>query len=87
MSLRDLRRSCLRAKHGTVHGYGQAAGTAAALCAGTGAQPRDLDTSMLRERLIDDGAIVDPVLEGGPKQDEGIENTRRLAVAADNNGR
>jgi hypothetical protein len=66
---------------------GQAAGTAAALCAETGAQPRDLETSMLRERLIDDGTMVDPVLEGAHEQDEGIENTRRLTLVADNYGR
>ena len=45
---------------------GQAAGTAAALAATTGRDPRDLDTAALRDRLRADGAILelDPVVSG-----------------------
>ena len=38
---------------------GQAAGTAAALAATTGRDPRDLDTAALRDRLRADGAILE----------------------------
>jgi hypothetical protein len=45
---------------------GQAAGTAAALSAATGRDPRDLDTAALRDRLRADGAILElaPVASG-----------------------
>jgi len=39
----------------TVMTLGQAAGTAAALCARTGIRPRDLDTDALRALLVEDG--------------------------------
>ena len=38
---------------------GQAAGTAAALAVGSGRDPRDLDVGALRDRLRDDGAILE----------------------------
>lgn len=37
---------------------GQAAGTAAALCATSGVAPRDLDVDTLQQRLTDDGVIL-----------------------------
>ena len=37
---------------------GQAAGTAAALCAATGAKPRNFDVRDLRTRLAADGAVL-----------------------------
>ena len=37
---------------------GQAAGTAAAMSAATGREPRDLDATVLRDRLRADGAIL-----------------------------
>lgn len=43
---------------GTCMAMGQAAGTAAALCAGDGTVPRRLDADSLRGRLIADGADV-----------------------------
>jgi hypothetical protein len=43
---------------------GQAAGTAAGLAVAAGVDPRDVDRAVLRERLRDDGAIVD--LERAP---------------------
>ena len=39
---------------------GQAAGTAAALAVATGASPRDVDRSALRDRLRRDGAVLEP---------------------------
>jgi hypothetical protein len=51
---------------------GQAAGTAAAIVAGAGIEPRDVDVAALRCRLRDDGAIVEleaarPVAPGGSR--------------------
>jgi glycine/D-amino acid oxidase-like deaminating enzyme len=43
---------------GTCMAMGQAAGTAAALCAANGSVPRDLDPRALRARLAADGALV-----------------------------
>jgi glycine/D-amino acid oxidase-like deaminating enzyme len=43
---------------GTCMAMGQAAGTAAALCAENGSVPRDLDPRALRARLAADGALV-----------------------------
>jgi hypothetical protein len=40
---------------------GQAAGTAAALAAATGALPRSLNVTVLRGRLAEDGALLDPL--------------------------
>jgi hypothetical protein len=40
-------------------GMGQAAGTAAAMSAAVGRDPRDLDVSALRDRLRADGAILE----------------------------
>jgi len=42
----------------TVATIGQAAGTAAAMCAQAGTSPRDLDVEALRERLLADGASL-----------------------------
>ncbi len=39
---------------------GQAAGTAAAMAVATGASPRDVDRSALRDRLRRDGAVLEP---------------------------
>ena len=51
---------------------GQAAGTAAAMAARAGIDPRDVDVAALRDRLRDDGAIVEleaarPVAPGGSR--------------------
>jgi len=43
---------------GTCMAIGQAAGTAAALAAGSDTDPKDLDTGMLREKLASQGALV-----------------------------
>jgi glycine/D-amino acid oxidase-like deaminating enzyme len=43
---------------GTCMAMGQAAGTAAALAAGTDRAPRELDAGLLRARLKEDGALV-----------------------------
>lgn len=37
---------------------GEAAGTAAALCARGGEKPRDLDVALLQERLVEGGVIL-----------------------------
>ncbi len=42
----------------TCMGMGQAAGTAAALSAGSGLDSRELDITQLQQRLLDDGAII-----------------------------
>ena len=42
----------------TCMGMGQAAGTAAALSAGSGLGSRELDITQLQQRLLDDGAII-----------------------------
>ena len=50
---------------GTCMAMGQAAGTAAALCArdaGWGGDVREVDRARLRARLIDDGAVLEGVL-------------------------
>ena len=41
-----------------VLNIGEAAGTAAALCAQTNAQPRNLDVALLRQRLMENGAEI-----------------------------
>lgn len=41
-----------------VLNIGEAAGTAAALCAQTNAQPRNLDVALLRQRLVENGAEI-----------------------------
>lgn len=41
-----------------VLNIGEAAGTAAALCAQTDVQPRDLDVTLLRQRLMENGAEI-----------------------------
>jgi hypothetical protein len=45
----------------TCMAMGQAAGTAAALAAAGGTTPRSLDVSVLRERLTEDGALLEPL--------------------------
>jgi hypothetical protein len=40
-------------------GQGQAAGTAAALCAAASIRTRDLDSEVLRQRLLDDGVYLE----------------------------
>ncbi len=45
----------------TCMAMGQAAGTAAALAAATGAMPRSVEVAGLRERLAEDGALLDPI--------------------------
>ena len=44
---------------GTCMAMGQAAGTAAALCAGSGASIRQLSVQALRDRLRDQGAVLE----------------------------
>ena len=39
---------------------GQAAGTAAALAVASGVTPRSIDAGVLRTRLAQDGALLDP---------------------------
>jgi len=41
-----------------VMSIGEAAGTAAALCVETGKSPKEVDVSLLRERLIRQGAEI-----------------------------
>lgn len=43
----------------TVMTYGEAAGTAAALCTKLGAIPRELDISLLQQTLKDQGALLE----------------------------
>lgn len=43
----------------TVMTYGQAAGTAAALCAKMGVTPRELDVEVLQKTLTEQGALID----------------------------
>jgi hypothetical protein len=45
----------------TCMAMGQAAGTAAALAAASGATPRAVGAEAVRERLLVDGALLDPV--------------------------
>lgn len=45
----------------TCMAMGQAAGTAAALAAASGGVPRDVDPARLRERLLADGALLEPL--------------------------
>jgi hypothetical protein len=45
----------------TCMAMGQAAGTAAALAATGGTTPRSIDVAVLRERLAEDGALLDPI--------------------------
>ena len=47
---------------------GQAAGTAAALAVSGGLTPRALDAGVLRARLLDDGALLDPVEPSQPME-------------------
>jgi hypothetical protein len=48
----------------TCMAMGQAAGTAAAMAAAGETTPRALDASRIRERLLDDGALLEPVATG-----------------------
>ncbi len=45
----------------TCMAMGQAAGTAAALAVASGTAPRSLDVAVLRRRLSDDGALLEPL--------------------------
>jgi FAD-dependent oxidoreductase family protein len=45
----------------TCMAMGQAAGTAAALAVAAGITPRSLDATVLRERLAEDGALLEPL--------------------------
>jgi hypothetical protein len=45
----------------TCMAMGQAAGTAAALAAAAGAMPRSVEVAVLRERLAEDRALLDPI--------------------------
>ena len=49
---------------------GQAAGTAAALAASSGRDPREVDVEALRQRLVADGAVVsiDPRMDQSPAE-------------------
>jgi glycine/D-amino acid oxidase-like deaminating enzyme len=49
----------------TCMAMGQAAGTAAALAASRGLSPRAIAPAELRARLLDDGALLDPVVPAG----------------------
>ena len=52
----------------TCMAMGQAAGTAAALAADQGIAPRAVSAAAIRTRLVDDGALLDPVpAEGGDR--------------------
>ena len=44
---------------------GQAAGVAAAIAAGTGTRPRDLDVRAIQRELLRQGAYLSPVVEAG----------------------
>jgi hypothetical protein len=48
----------------TCMAMGQAAGTAAALAASAGTTPRAVDVGRVRERLLADGALLEPVAAG-----------------------
>lgn len=48
----------------TCMAMGQAAGTAAAMAAAAGGAPRDVDSTRLRERLLANGALLEPVSTG-----------------------
>ncbi len=50
----------------TCMAMGQAAGTAAAMAAAAGTTPRALDAARVRERLLADGALLEPVAAGVP---------------------
>lgn len=50
----------------TCMAMGQAAGTAAAMAAAEGTTPRALDAARVRERLLADGALLEPVAAGVP---------------------
>jgi hypothetical protein len=52
----------------TCMAMGQAAGTAAALAVSGGLTPRALDASVLRARLLDDSALLDPVEPSQPME-------------------
>ncbi len=45
----------------TCMAMGQAAGTAAALSASSGSTPRAIHPGQLRDRLVDDGAVLEPI--------------------------
>ena len=45
----------------TCMAMGQAAGTAAAMAVASGTTPRALDVDVLRQRLAEDGALLEPV--------------------------
>jgi FAD dependent oxidoreductase len=45
----------------TCMAMGQAAGTAAAMAAATGTSPRTVPASSIRSRLLDDGALLEPI--------------------------
>jgi hypothetical protein len=47
----------------TCMAMGQAAGTAAALAVASGTTPRSIDVSVLRQRLSDDGALLEPLVQ------------------------
>ena len=44
----------------TCMAMGQAAGTAAALAVASGVTPRSIEAAVLRTRLAEDGALLDP---------------------------
>ncbi len=50
----------------TCMAMGQAAGTAAAMASASGTTPRALDPARVRERLLADGALLEPVAAGVP---------------------
>ena len=52
----------------TCMGMGQAAGTAAALSAGSGLGSRELDITQLQQQLLDDGAIIGSPRRRGPRR-------------------
>nr|MBA3626401.1 FAD-dependent oxidoreductase [Chloroflexota bacterium] len=52
----------------TCMAMGQAAGTAAALAVSGGLTPRALDAGVLRARLLDDSALLDPVEPSQPME-------------------
>ena len=50
----------------TCMAMGQAAGTAAAMAAAASSTPRAVAASVLRARLLADGALLEPVAAGVP---------------------